>query len=646
MTSSMQMPYDLHEAKHAEVQQHPHRRGAKDDAKQQQKQSRTVQQHVDALEERVRTSELGQQAAQGIDRAKVIAQQGMDKIAEMASSSGASVATAAAQQPRAILPLSTNDYSFSSIPDRVGMRRPILKPGSVSSRSKDRIGLTGDPLPSWETPSEVGMETAQGIEAMKAKLSPVLDGAKQSLYSMWKRSGLYAKAPQEQQQQTVRSSKPSVGEQASAALAKGKEVYAEQVQPALSKMSAQAQVLMQEKVIPAAQSGMASAQHLYNEQVAPKVQSGIATVQDKMSGMGQTEVGASQQRPAGLTLRQRMTGAYEAKVPEVHRVRLARARGSVMNKLRWAKNKAIDVWEGEEPTLHEYANRGMKVVRDYKMELPLMALGSLLLLWALVAFVGWWAFPATPIAAREQMVVYHPHTMGPELGPDNAGTIERMKGQIKGVDSKIMEGLDSIKMRAEDGIGHIKDAMPTIPSVDDIKTRAADLKGHVVDAIPSTESVKAAMPNMPSMPSMGEVKSRAAGVKDQIVDAIPSTEAIKNAIPSTDAIRDAMPSVSINPQPMMSKLPSERTILSRIEAGIAKLTQSDTALKIKDRASHAASLLPEQVSQLRARMGDLVDRLTPAQQHFAYTHADVLSPEDHVIEWKDGAGHVKEGLAI
>jgi hypothetical protein len=234
------------------------------------------------------------------------------------------------------------------------------------------------------------------------------------------------------------------------------------------------------------------------------------------------------------------------------------------------------------------------------------------------------------------MIVYHPHTMGPELGPDNAGTIERMKGQIKGVDSKIMEGLDSIKMRAEDGIGHIKDAMPTIPSVDDIKTRAADLKGHVVDAIPSTESVKAAMPNMPSMPSMDEVKSRAAGVKDQIVD----------AIPSTDAIKDAMPSVSVNPQPMMSKLPSERTILSRIEAGIAKLTQSDTALKIKDRASHAASLLPEQVSQLRARMGDLVDRLTPAQQHFAYTHADVLSPEDHVIEWMDGSGHVKEGLAI
>jgi hypothetical protein len=260
--------------------------------------------------------------------------------------------------------------------------------------------------------------------------------------------------------------------------------------------------------------------------------------------------------------------------------------------------------------------------------------------------VGCFQFPATPIAAREQMVVFHPHTMGPELGPDNAGTIERMKGQIKGVDSKIMEGLDSIKMHAEDGIGHIKDAMPTIPSVDDIKTRATDLKGHVVDAIPSTESVKAAMPNMPSMPSMDEVKSRAAGVKDQIVDAIPSTDAIKNAIPSTDAIRDAMPSVSVNPQPMMSKLPSERTILSRIEAGIAKLTQSDTALKIKDRASHAASLLPEQVSQLRARMGDLVDRLTPAQQHFAYTHADVLNPEDHVIEWKDGAGHVKEGLAI
>jgi len=159
----MQMPYDLHEAKHAEVPPHAHRRGAKDDAKQQQQQSRTVQQHVDALEERVRTSDLGQQAAQGIDRAKVIAQQGMDKIAEMASSSGASISTAAAQQPRAIQPLSTNDYSFSSIPDPVGARRRILRPGSVSSRSKERIGLTGDPLPSWETPSEVGMETAVSL---------------------------------------------------------------------------------------------------------------------------------------------------------------------------------------------------------------------------------------------------------------------------------------------------------------------------------------------------------------------------------------------------------------------------------------------------------------------------------------------------
>jgi ATPase subunit of ABC transporter with duplicated ATPase domains len=165
----MQMPYDLHEAKHAEVQRHPHQRGAKDDAKQQQQQSRTVQQHVDALEERVRTSELGQQAAQGIDRAKLIAQQGMDKIAEMASTSGASVATAAAQQPRAIQPLSTNDYSFSSISDPVGMRRPILKPGSVSSRSKDRIGLTGDPLPSWETPSEVGMETAVSLQQQRTE---------------------------------------------------------------------------------------------------------------------------------------------------------------------------------------------------------------------------------------------------------------------------------------------------------------------------------------------------------------------------------------------------------------------------------------------------------------------------------------------
>jgi hypothetical protein len=139
---------------------------------------------------------------------------------------------------------------------------------------------------------------------------------------------------------------------------------------------------------------MASVQHLYNEQVAPKVQSGIAAVQDKMSGTGESQTGVgvgASQRPASLTLRQRMTGAYEAKVPEVHRVRLARARGSVMNKFRWAKNKAIDVWEGEEPTLHEYANRAMKVVKDYKMELPLMAVGSLLLLWALVAFVGWWA---------------------------------------------------------------------------------------------------------------------------------------------------------------------------------------------------------------------------------------------------------------
>jgi len=682
---------DPYEAKHAEVGPS---RGAKDDYKQQQSMARSgIKQRVEALEEQVLSSDIGQQAKQmsqqAIDKAKDIAQQGMEKISEIAGEVGSS-------QPREIHRTSAADFSFSSIPDTNAQpvagsssivhdeeTQPLLQPKAATSSpiGVDAIGRTGDPCPASQ-PSMMGMETARGIDEMQARTEG------RSLYSMWKHGGLYetheSSAPSSSSGIDSGASKPSVGEQASAALAQGKEIYSEKVEPALLSLSAQAQTVLQEKVIPAAKSGMATAQQVYTEQIAPTVQSGIAAAQEKISQARDGEGSGS-----GVTLRQRVAGAqssivhaYEDKVPAEQRAKIAQAKRGVVAQLRLAKNKLQDVWERQEPVVRRYAQRAMVLVRQYKMEIPLMALTTLLVLWASMSLIGWAAFPSIP-ASQEQVVLYHPHTMGPELGPDNAGTIDRLRSQIKSTDGEIMDGIESIKMRAEDGLGHIKDAMPSIPSMESIKLRAQDSLGHIKDAMPSMPSsgdvkaqaadvqgrVNEAMPSMDNiksqaadlqgrmsgsidslkaqaadlqgrvsdaMPSMDEVKMRAADLKDHVADAMPS-------MPSADSIKAKMPDLGAS----QAKMPSERTILSRIEAGLERMKKSELGQKVQDRVGHAASLLPEQVSSLRVRMGDLVDRLTPAQQHFAYSnHADVLSPEDHVIEWKDNAGHVKEGLDL
>jgi hypothetical protein len=79
---------------------------------------------------------------------------------------------------------------------------------------------------------------------------------------------------------------------------------------------------------------------------------------------------------------------------------------------------------------------------------------------------------------------------------------------------------------------------------------------------------------------------------------------------------------------------------------VAPSRTSELRLKINDRLEHIAHLLPEQLSALKLRLGNVYERLTPAQRHFAHAHPEILDPENHAVSIVDSHGNVKSILDV
>lgn len=130
---------------------------------------------------------------------------------------------------------------------------------------------------------------------------------------------------------------------------------------------------------------------------------------------------------------------------------------SVSHRLRRYRNRLIDVWEGNEPRIHSRLNRMIATIQRRKMEAPLVVLGTLLVLWASVAFVTWMAFPHAGKFAQPNVEMSRPAHPSPGMstGVPAPSTMEALHSYSTppvATGQSMAEKLESAKQHIEDRI--------------------------------------------------------------------------------------------------------------------------------------------------------------------------------------------------
>jgi len=216
------------------------------------------------------------------------------------------------------------------------------------------------------------------------------------------------------------------------------------------------------------------------------------------------------------------------------------------------------------------------------------------------------------------------------IHPKPASTIDQLKASAADIKEQINSAIhpkpasttDNLKAKAADIKDRVNAAIHPKPAstIDNLKANAADLKDRVESTLDSTlESAKLQAENLKLKAEAGINSARAS---------IPSTADIKASTQST--IESAKASTQSASETIA---PKESTI-------------SQLRLKINDRLEHVKALLPEQISALRLRLGNLYERLTPAQRHYAHAHPEILDPENHAVSFVDEHGNAKSILDV
>lgn len=478
---------------------------SKDDFKQQQFEART------GLKERPQWSE----PATGSIEQLVVSQQQPDFLTSAPIASSSAVPVMGIQQPLVEkLQLGLEEGTNASLAQRITpsdlkaekqllhhVQTPQEEPAVVVMHRKDTSvphspptvqrtepisrGSSGDPLPSqMELPSQIGESAGAGWEQIKhdimeraepqiAKAKEMVSEVRQATYHLWK--------GEENRRMGVDASEDSMS-------AKAKLVF--------NDLSGKAESLKDQ------------ATTVVEEQIRPRVEETFGLNKRKDSIGGEAKSGIRRRRE--YTTRKPM--AVETLSHRLNRYRL----------------KALDVWRGEEPVIRSYFQQAARWIRANKLEVPAIALGTLLTLWLSMSLIGWMAFPNR--AQHEQMVVYHApqqtaFSSGPSQDVPGPGLVDKMKINIAGE-------IDSLKDKTTDRLSHIKDAMPAMPTMDDIKLKVTDRLGHLKPssagvssgnglkdaAVEGIDRLKESMPSMPAMPavpSMGAIKqSLSEGVSD------------------------------------------------------------------------------------------------------------------------------------
>lgn len=647
---------------------------------------------------------------------------------------------------------SHSDYSFSSIPDpgskpyhapvssppvRDEETMPLLgKQASSSGGLSDTQGITGpqgldashglpglsgDPLPtSGVVPPTATLDSDTCLGVIEGRAAPMVQKAK-SLYSIWK-NGENGEAGGVESQQASGSSSGSSGgmaaqaksmfdtsvkpalESAAANIGPALQTAAAHIKPTLSAVAVQAQHLYEANVKPAAATAAANASRMFEQQVKPAVSTGLNTAQEQIGVIREEGIAETVHRA-----QESIAHTYEEQVPAEHREKIREVRSGLMSRVRLGWNKVLDVWEGEEPIVREYVARAVTVVKRNRMEIPLMALGALLVLWASASLIGWMALSGAPQHNPDNLpVVYTPDwrpSTGPIQGPELPGLTDKLKAPFQRMDSQLRDGMDSIRESAEgikatvqeraaglkdsmqagaadlkDRAADLKDSMQNrAADVNaNVQTRAADLQGQVQDSMPSTQDVQESMNSI-----RGSIDRTVDSLKDRVADAMPSMDEVKGRV---NDIQSQMPSMPAVPtmgdmqqraaagleaaRQSMQQAPDLHThthththttagqqvpIATRLQEGAASLkdriVDSDIGLKLQDRLSHMADILPNAhtVEQLQARASELRDgiasKLMPGEQAPPADQV-VLDPENHVVEEMDSHHHVKERIEL
>lgn len=557
---------------------------------------------------------------------------------------------------------SAADFSFSSIPDSTssGSRVRHKKASSVADRSASsgldlpfsERGHSGDPIPSsvgmFET---VGMDAAEGIEYIKSLAEPQIQKAK-SLYSLWKNEDKRVTENAEHVAAPNSGSEPTMME-------KAQQIYSEKVLPAAAAAG--------EKVASVYHSSVEPTVAAVQEQVGIAREDGIKKTMDRASAAYQRRMGSAKAS---------MKQTYEAKVPpaqrEQIRKRASKAKTGVLKTLTRIKNKALDIWEGEEPMIREKMQQGVALINRYNLGIPLMFLGTLLVLWASFSFVAWMAFPAHP---NEHLPVLYEPQFKPSTGPIQTAELpgfgDKLRMKVDGLDSQIRDGIADLKERATHAIpsmGDIKDrAVDAMPSMGDIKERAGDLKDRVLERMPSVEDIKDQAADVRDRVVDSKIvhsaQSGLGDLKDRVVDAMPSVEQVKDGVRKQAATASAaMPTLSDIKDRAADGLESARASLKYPDTAapvhasatpglLHTVHDSNLGMKVQDRLHHVADAVTPDFGKLRQRVVDfrdqLLHKLTPEQRHAHYVATgQVLDPDNHVVEQLDEHLHVKETIQV
>ena len=335
--------------------------------------------------------------------------------------------------------------------------RPIAHSPPSLQKPLIHRGSSGDPLPSQlELPGMIGEAAGKGWDAIQERARPQIEKAKE-LYHIWKG-----------EERRVSGDGESM--------------------PGMSAFRAQ-----QESGSSRIDGIKLKASHVLEDQIKP----GVAKIQAKANELLHRNV----PKERGTTERKART--FKAAPREMSE--------TIGHRMVRYKNKLIELWDGEEPLVKSKIQQGVQVLKDYRMDIPMLALATLLVLWASVSFVTWMAFPAKLL--NEQVVLYdgthahdghplahenefsawnvpdfqhevdYPHgdqKLAPMQGAKNAGLKDRRQMNMKG---RVSGEMHNIAMHGTDRVGHLKDAMPSLGG---LKDKATDRMHHLKDAIPTS----------------------------------------------------------------------------------------------------------------------------------------------------------------
>lgn len=466
-------------------------------------------------------------------------------------------------------------------------------------------GSSGDPLPATVDQSSTG--TGAEWDGVKQSAMPQVAKAK-SLYSIWKEEDKTQSA-----QPTATASKP-VQQQAAEMYAKGAEVYSSSVKPALSSGLTQAQTIYKEQLAPLAASTMAKVSTVFNESVQPRLSSTLAAAQEQAGVIREDGLGVTMDK-AGKAYQRRVAGAkqsvidtYEEKVSPDQRQKLREVKSGIMANLRLGWNKALDVWEAQEPTLRAWTNRATATIKRNKLELPLLFLGALVALWVAMSLVGWAAFP-NKAQTSALPALYQPRVQ-PSTGPIQGANLPTLTDKLK-------MKLDSADEQLRDTYGSLRDS--GAQQLNDLKGSVHDLKARVASSIPNTNEVKGraadAMPDVDVNRIRGRVVHGANDVKERVTD---TTYDIKDRVESSASdIKERVESGASEIKGRVQNGASD--IKGRMESGARDLKGRvidgaervmDSAADLKDRVVDAMPSMRDvkhEAAHLKERMADGID---------------------------------------